>query len=95
MFFQDETIIKYNEQQKNYKYDKYGEPNIEEIQQSMFARKNLIQHGFLVGMRFAGLTDEKLALLDEKGLESFKLELMDALSNIFESHGLTREIEFF
>lgn len=66
----------------------YGEPNMKSINMSPFARKNLIQAGFIAGMRFAGLEKDKI--YDTPKWEEMRQALMD----VFESHGLTREIEF-
>lgn len=66
----------------------YGEPNNDSILMGPFGRKNLIQAGFIAGMRFAGLDKEKIK--DEKKWHDMREALMD----VFEKHGLTREIEF-
>lgn len=76
--------LDYYEEEKS----EYGPPNLETISMGPFGRKNLIQAGFIAGMRFAGL--DKDHIKNEKKLQAMKEALMD----VFESHGLTREIEF-
>lgn len=66
---------------------KYGKPNFDDIQMAPFARKNLIQHGFIMGMKFAGLDKNEL---DKEAYNN----MCDAIKDVFESHGLTRRIEF-
>lgn len=66
----------------------YGEPNFDSINMAPFARKNLIQAGFIAGMRFAGLNKESI-----RDTEQWN-DMREALMDVFESHGLTREIEF-
>lgn len=70
----------------------YGKPNTGSISLSMFARKNLIQAGFIAGMRFAGLDKEKLRD-DPQNAEKWG-DMKEALMDVFESHGMTRKIEF-
>jgi len=70
--------------------------NTKTIEMSMFARKNLIQHGFIAGMKSAGLDKNKLfdkAATDPKSAEKYE-QMQQALMDVFESHGMTREIEF-
>lgn len=71
----------------------YGEPNNESISMCPFARKNLLQHGFIVGMKFAGFDKNTLDLSKEEDKERYE-QMCEAIMDIFESHGLTREIEF-
>lgn len=66
----------------------YGKPDNDPILMGPFGRKNLIQAGFIAGMRFAGLDKKKIK--DEKKWHDMRAALMD----VFEKHGLTREIEF-
>lgn len=66
----------------------YEELNQDDIIMSSFARKNLIQSGFIAGMKFAGLDKNKIT--DEKLYNA----MVEALMDRFEAHGLTREIEF-
>lgn len=77
---------------QNNSISKYGKPNTGSITLSMFARKNLIQAGFIAGMRFAGLDKEKLRD-DPENTEKWEA-MRQALMDVFESHGMTREIEF-
>lgn len=66
---------------------KYGKPNFDDIPMAPFARKNLIQHGFIMGMKFTGV--------DKNGLDKEAHDNMcEAIKDVFESHGLTRKIEF-
>ena len=60
------------------------------IPMAPFARKNLIQAGFIAGLRFCG-TD--LDELYENNPERYR-DMCKALMDVFESYGLTREIEF-
>lgn len=66
----------------------YGEPNFDTINMSPFARKNLIQAGFIAGMKFAVLDKEHI-----RDTEQW-VDMRESLMDVFESHGLTREIEF-
>lgn len=76
------------------KKSKYGEPYTGDILLSMFARKNLMQHGFIAGMKFAGLDKNKLMKSDKpEDIEKWN-KMKEALMDVFESHGCTREIEF-
>lgn len=70
----------------------YGKPNTGSINLSMFARKNLIQAGFIAGMRFAGL--DKDSLRDDPANAEKWEAMIQALMDVFESHGMTRKIEF-
>ena len=68
----------------------YGKPNDNVISMAPFARKNLIQAGFLAGLHFCDLDQHDLR---ENDPEKFN-DMCKALMDVFESHGLTREIEF-
>lgn len=72
------------------KESEYGEPNPDIIPMAPFARKNLIQSGFIAGMKFAGLDKEEIRVNNPELYEAMKEAMMDR----FEMHGLTREIEF-
>lgn len=60
------------------------------IPMAPFARKNLIQAGFIAGLRFCGTDLDELYKNDPERYRDMCTALMD----VFESHGLTREIEF-
>lgn len=60
---------------------------------SPFARKNLIQHGFIMGMKFAGMDKNKFDISNPKDMEKYEA-MKKAIGDVFESHGLSREIEF-
>lgn len=66
---------------------KYGKPDLENILMAPFARKNLLQHGFIMGMKFCGVDKNKL---DDEQYKKMK----ESIKDVFESHGLTRRIEF-
>lgn len=66
----------------------YKKLNPDDIIMSSFARKNLIQSGFIAGMKFAGL--DKNQITDEKLYNA----MVEAVLDRFEMHGLTRKIEF-
>lgn len=68
----------------------YGKPNLNDITMSPFARKNLIQSGFIAGKKFAGLDKEEIRVNNPDLYKAMKESIMDR----FEMHGLTREIEF-
>lgn len=55
-----------------------------------FARKNLIQAGFLAGLHFCGVNEQELYINDPRRW----CDMCKALQDVFSSHGLTREIEF-
>lgn len=71
----------------------YGKPNNEAILMCSFARKNLLQHGFIMGMMFAGFDKNKLDLSKEEDRIRYN-QMCEAIMDVFESHGLTRKIEF-
>ena len=66
------------------------EPNNNVIPMAPFARKNLIQSGFIAGLRFCGVDLDELYANNPERYEYMRKALMD----VFENHGLTREIEF-
>lgn len=70
--------------------NKYGKPNNNVIPMDPFARKNLIQSGFIAGLHFCSIDQHELC---ENNPEKYK-DMCEALMDVFESHGLTREIEF-
>lgn len=65
-------------------------PNDNVIPMAPFARKNLIQAGFIAGLRFGGIDIDELYKNDP---ERYR-DMCKALMNSFEAYGLTREIEF-
>ena len=67
----------------------YGEPNHAAILMAPFARKNLIQAGFIAGLHFCGVDQHELSRTDPERYKAMCKALVDS----FESHGLTREIE--
>ena len=69
---------------------KYEEPNNNIIPMDPFARKNLIQAGFIAGLHFCGINQHDLRKNDPEKFNNMCKALMDS----FEEHGLTREIEF-
>ena len=70
--------------------NEYGKPNERIISMASFARKNLIQSGFIAGLRFCGVDLDELYRNNPERYEDMRKALMDS----FEEHGLTREIEF-
>ena len=70
--------------------NEYGNPNDRIIPMASFARKNLIQSGFIAGLRFCGVDLDELYANNPERYEYMRKALMD----VFENHGLTREIEF-
>ena len=70
--------------------NKFVKPNSNIIPMAPFARKNLIQAGFLAGLHFCDLDQHDLR---ENDPEKFN-DMCKALMDVFESYGLTREIEF-
>lgn len=70
--------------------NKFVKPNNNIIPMAPFARKNLIQSGFIAGLHFCGIDQHELR---ENDTEKYK-DMCKALMDSFESHGLTREIEF-
>ena len=70
--------------------NEHREPNNNVIPMAPFARKNLIQSGFIAGLRFCGVDFEDLYANDPERYGDMRKALMDS----FEEHGLTREIEF-
>ena len=70
--------------------NKFVKPNNNIITMATFARKNLIQYGFIVGLLFCGVDLNDLYANDPEGYSDMRKALMDS----FEEHGLTREIEF-
>lgn len=70
--------------------NKYGKLDDSIIPMAPFARKNLIQSGFIAGLRFCGVDLDELYTNNPERYEDMRKALMD----VFKSHGLTREIEF-
>ena len=70
--------------------NKFVKPNNNIIPMSPFARKNLIQSGFIAGLHFCGVDLDELYRNNPERYEDMRKALMDS----FEEHGLTREIEF-
>lgn len=70
--------------------NKYGRSNDNVIPMAPFARKNLIQAGFIAGLHFCGIDLDELYINDPERYRDMRKALMD----VFESYGLTREIEF-
>jgi len=71
----------------------YGVPRTYAFEMGSFGRKNLIQTGFIAGMRFAGFDKNSL---DENRTEDVVkyYEMIQSLGDVFEKYGLTRKIEF-
>jgi len=78
---------------RNRTKSKYGAPRTYAFEMGSFGRKNLIQAGFIAGMRFAGF--DKNSLDDKRTEDVVKYyEMIQSLGDVFEKYGLTRKIEF-
>ena len=60
------------------------------IPMAPFARKNLIQAGILAALHFCDVNEQELYINDPERW----CDMCKVLQDVFESHGLTREIEF-